>query len=123
MFVYLMLTRRAHLGLGLAAPIAIELSLLWNFVGYRSWTLRHRNASPWPNRLTRFHLVTLPAAIVNYVLLIVLARMLGISDIVANLIGIAAGALINYSANSLWTWNQVSKLETPQAETPQEVSD
>jgi putative flippase GtrA len=66
--------------------------------------------------------VTLPAAIVNYVLLIVLARTLGISDIVANLIGIAAGALINYSANSLWTWNQVSKLETPQAETPQEVS-
>jgi dolichol-phosphate mannosyltransferase len=114
MLVYLILTRGAGIRLEIAAPIAIELSLLWNFFCNSVWTFRHRNASPWPNRLARFHLVTAAAATVNYVLLIVLVKTLHISDVLANLIGIAAGALINYSANSLWTWRHVSKPGTPQ---------
>jgi dolichol-phosphate mannosyltransferase len=100
MVTYFDLTRGAGVRLELAAPVAIEVSLLWSFLCNSGWTLRHRNASPWPNRLARFHLVTLVGGMVNYVLLVLLATTVGIPDVLANLIGIAAGALVNYSAQA-----------------------
>ena len=80
---------------------------MWNFVHNSAWTFRQRDSSPWPSRLVRFHLVTLAAGAVNYSILVLLVRGLGIPDLLANLVGIAAGALVNYSANSLWTWRQI----------------
>ncbi len=106
MGLYLGLTRLAGLRLEIASPLAIEASILSNFALNASWTFRGRPQAPAWTRLWRFHLVALVAALVNYGILLALARGLGVHDVLANLVGIAGGTLVNYAANSLWTWRR-----------------
>jgi dolichol-phosphate mannosyltransferase len=100
-----LLTRHFHLKLELASPIAIEVSILSNFAWNNLWTFKKRQTPVtfW-NRLLRYHLVTGLAGIVNYVLLLLLVRSFGMNDMVANLIGIALGTVINFTLSSMWTW-------------------
>ena len=106
--LYYLLTRFAGLALEIASPIAIECSILWNLGLNDLWTFRRRQtAARFPKRFPRFHGVSGVAALVNYGLLVLLARALGVWDIAANLVGIVAGMLINYSLNSLWTWKEI----------------
>lgn len=101
-----LLTRILSFRLEIASPIAIEVSILSNFTLNNLWTFRKRSTSVafW-SRLVRYHLVTGLAGIVNYLLLLLLVRSFGIFDLVANLIGILVGTVINFSLNSLWTWS------------------
>jgi dolichol-phosphate mannosyltransferase len=96
-----------------ASPIAIELSILSNFALNDLWTFRNRttNTALW-KRLYRFHLVSLCAGLANYSVLLSLAKIFNVWDILANLIGISIGTLINYSMNSLWTWRETRKSTT-----------
>lgn len=101
------LTRYFSMRIEFASPIAIETSILTNFLINNYWTFQKRNTQvTFLNRIFRYHLVTGLAGIINYLTLILLVSLLGINDMIANLIGIAIGTIINYSLNSLWTWKK-----------------
>jgi len=108
--LYVVLTRSWNTMYYLASPIAIESSILWNFLWNNIWTFREREANAnWMTRLIRFHTVSGVAGIVNYATLILSVGVFGFWDILGNAIGIGLGVLINYSLNSLWTWREVKK--------------
>lgn len=104
-----MLTRVAELDVAIASPIAIEVSILTNFALNNAWTFRKRHTRvPFLSRLLRYHLVTGLAGLVNYLTLLLLVKLFGMNELLANLIGIALGTVINFSLNSLWTWRRRS---------------
>jgi dolichol-phosphate mannosyltransferase len=100
-----LLTRSFHIPLEFASPVAIETSILSNFTLNNLWTFRKRMTHvPFWSRLFRYHLVTGLAGAVNYLVLLLLVHLLGINDLVSNLVGIGVGTVINFFLNSLWTW-------------------
>jgi dolichol-phosphate mannosyltransferase len=102
---YLLLERRIGIPFALAAPLAIELSILSNFLLNNAWTFRTRQAAAsFGGRLLRFHAVAGLAGLANYAVFLTLASVFGLYDVVANLVGIGAGVLLNYFLNSRWTW-------------------
>jgi dolichol-phosphate mannosyltransferase len=110
MGIYVLITRLMDVLYYIASPIAIELSILWNFAWNNFWTFKNREASAtWMRRLIRFHVVAGVAGLANYLILLVLVSILGVWDVLANLIGIVFGTLINYFMNSLWTWREMPK--------------
>jgi dolichol-phosphate mannosyltransferase len=110
MGIYLLTTRLMGVLYYIASPIAIELSILWNFTWNNFWTFKKRDASAtWMRRLIRFHVVSGLAALTNYLILLLLVSVFGVWDVLANLIGIAIGTLVNYFMNSLWTWKELPK--------------
>jgi dolichol-phosphate mannosyltransferase len=104
----LVAVRRAGVRLEVASPVAIELSIVFNYVLNAAWTFRRRAVvqGPVAGRFVRFHLVAAAAGLVNYAALLVLARIFGVWYVAANLAGIAIATLVNYSLNSLWTWRR-----------------
>ena len=110
MGIYVLMTRLMGFVYYIASPIAIELSVLSNFTWNDIWTFKKREASaPWIKRLVRFHVVASVAGLVNYLALLGLVSVLGVWDVLANLIGIGLGMLVNYFMNSLWTWKEIKK--------------
>ena len=102
---FFILTRYAGLKIEFASPIAIEISILSNFLLNNIWTFRKRNTKVGlASRILRYHLVTGLAGVVNYGILLLLAKVFGIHDLISNLIGIIVGTFINFFLNSLWTW-------------------
>jgi dolichol-phosphate mannosyltransferase len=107
--IYIVLTRLFNIDFKIAAPIAIEISILTNFTFNYVWTFKRRNSdSHWFTKLTKYHIVAGIAGIANYINFLALIYLLSMFDIIANLVGIAVGTLINYSLNSLWTWRETS---------------
>ena len=101
-----LLTRFLSIRLEIASPIAIEASILTNFTLNNLWTFKKRETHvPFWSRLFRYHMVTGLAGIVNYLVLLLLAKSFGLHDMISNLIGILIGTFITYTLNSLWTWN------------------
>lgn len=101
---YYGLTRFLAVPIATASPVAIELSILWNFALNDLWTFAARRTGRSPlQRLGRFHAVALVAGAINYALLLLLTG-LGLWDIASNLAGIALGTLAKFGANSWWTW-------------------
>jgi dolichol-phosphate mannosyltransferase len=102
---FFLLTRYAGLHIEYASPIAIEISILTNFFLNNIWTFRKRNTNVGlASRILRYHLVTGLAGLVNYGILLLLAKVFGVNDLIANLVGIIIGTFINFFLNSLWTW-------------------
>jgi dolichol-phosphate mannosyltransferase len=90
-----------------ASPLAVELSILSNFTLNNVWTFRHASAGvPLATRLARFHLAAAGGFVINYVVLIALHESTGLALPWANLIGILAAFLWNYTFNVRWTWRQ-----------------
>lgn len=104
---YVLLTRRMGLDIALASPIAIELSILSNYFLNDVWTLKFRRATiPVYRRLLRFHAAAALAGSLNYLLLLILIYYMQVYDILANVIGISTGMLVNYTLNPIWTWHK-----------------
>lgn len=108
--MYILLTRIANIDYKIAAPIAIEMSILTNFFLNYIWTFKKRiSNSPWWTKLVKYHAVSGIAGITNYLTFLGLLYILSLYDILANLIGIGAGTLINYALNSWWTWRETKE--------------
>ena len=107
MGLFFILTRWIHLRIEWSSPVAIEISILSNFLLNNIWTFSRRDTEvAFLHRLLRYHLVTGLAGVVNYLILILLVRLTGIPDLLANLIGIVIGMFINFFLNSRWTWKE-----------------
>ena len=104
---YVLLTRKIGFGIALAYPIAIELSILSNYFLNDVWTFKYRRVTiPVYHRLFRFHVVAALAGSLNYLVFLILVYLMHVYDILANVIGISIGMLVNYFLNSIWTWHQ-----------------
>ncbi len=105
---YLLLERKVGLNFALASLLAVELSILSNFLLNDTWTFRPcQGGCSFSRRLLRFHGASALAGAVNYGTFLTLVSTLHVYDVLANLAGILAGLLINYGVNSLRT-RQVS---------------
>lgn len=103
--MYLLLTRYAGVTIEIASPVAIEMSILWNFVCNAKW-MSGKDKVPIPIRrkIVIFHLAAGCSALANFSVFLLLVRGFAFHDIVACLVGIAAGIIVNSSINSRWTW-------------------
>jgi putative flippase GtrA len=81
-----------------ATALAVEASVLHNFVWHRRWTWRDRKQSPPLAMLVRFHLTSgLLSLGGNLLLMFALVGGLKLNAIVANLTTIAICSLINFT--------------------------
>ena len=103
---YVFLTRYIGIAEEIAPLISIEVSLISNFLFNNFWTFKKRNPSPFLSRLMQFHLVAGFTGIINYTVFFTMFKALMVNDILANLIGIAVAAILNYLINSNWTWKK-----------------
>ena len=104
--IYALLTRTMDFSPALASPLAIEVSLLTNFLLNEHWTFSARTMRS--ARLARqgtYHAVCLVGGAINYGVLLLLVRY-GWWDIYANLAGIALGTGAKFLASARWTWRE-----------------
>ena len=99
------LTEIYSLQVSVAGIIAIESSILSNFLLNNFWTWRHNRHKPFIMRLMQYHYVALIAGSVNYLALIGLSDI-GLHHLIANLFGIGFGTVINFLLNNYWTFGK-----------------
>jgi len=105
--LYTVLTRIFGFSEIIAPLISIESSLLSNFLLNNFWTFKKREiTSSLYKRFLQFHIVSGGAACLNYATFLFAFAVIGLHDILANLIGIAIAAILNYLINSNWTWRK-----------------
>lgn len=93
------------LPLFLASPIAIEASILSNFMLNDIWTFRDRKFGSVVTRCLKYHCAMAFGSIINYVTLLALVSF-GMNYLLANLIGIFLGFIANYMASEEFVWKQ-----------------
>ena len=107
--VYFSLTRYFQWLPELASPMAIELSIISNFMCHNFWTFVKRiKQAVFINRFFKFHIVAGIAGMINYAFFITLINALIINDLISLFLGIAIGTVFNYTGNSLWTFRKPS---------------
>ncbi len=92
-----------------AGIIAIELSILSNFLLNNFWTWKKGKSRGFLLRFLKYHLVTLISGGINYIILLSLVSI-GLNYLIANLIGIGIGMIINFIINHKWTFNKQEAL-------------
>jgi dolichol-phosphate mannosyltransferase len=98
-----LLTEILTIRVAIAGAIAIEVSILSNFILNNFWTWQDSHDKSFLKRLIQYHSVSIIAGLVNYVVLVGLTH-LGLHHLIANLIGIAFATLINFVLNNHWTF-------------------
>ena len=89
----------------IASIVAIEVSILTNFLLNNYWTWNQKGKSGFAKRLFQYHLVTAISGLLNWLILNILEGSYGIHYFIANLIGIGVGTVINFFLNHFWTFN------------------
>ena len=92
-----------------ASPMAIELSIVWNFLLNNYWTFRWRKTKDDVHiKGLKFNVVSILSLVVSY------STFIGISFLLptfppqaAQLIGIVPAMLVNYFLNSYWTFRTI----------------
>ncbi len=98
-----------QLSLPVASIIAIELSILSNFILNDTWTFGtgQQHAMPhWWQRLLSFQVVSVGGAAINFVILNALAAFTGVDYRVANILGILIAFSWNFWLNRRVTWKK-----------------
>jgi dolichol-phosphate mannosyltransferase len=96
----------AGVGKFLASPIAIELSIVWNFLLNNYWTFRWRQTKDDVQiKGLKFNVVSILSLLVSYSTFIAFSILLPtVPPHVAQVVGIVPGTLVNYFLNSYWTF-------------------
>lgn len=104
---YFTLTRFANFTPETAYPIAIELSIISNFICHNFWTFIQRNSDiSFFGRFIKFHIVAGISGTINYLFFLVLINALLLNDIFSLFVGIGVATIFNYAGNSLWTFRR-----------------
>ncbi len=93
-----------------SAAIAIEVSIISNFIWNDLWTFRSSRTLKRARKIHRFasfQAVSLGGLVINMIVLYALTDIAGIYYLVANLIGIFAAFAWNYLINRHYTWKTV----------------
>jgi dolichol-phosphate mannosyltransferase len=88
----------------LSSIIAIEISILTNFLLNHTWTWRLPLREPGLiRRVVQYHAAAVMAAFAgNVIILMGAVELFGIDYRIANLVGIAVGTVINFTASEVW---------------------
>jgi dolichol-phosphate mannosyltransferase len=100
---------RAGLSLGLALLIAIEISIITNFLlnNYFTFGDRHKpGLGHFLGNFLRYNFFSAPGGVLNWVTTVVLTNTHTASYLIFNMVGIALAMLWNYFANNRWTWKR-----------------
>ncbi|OYT51754.1 MAG: hypothetical protein B6U76_10635 [Desulfurococcales archaeon ex4484_217_2] len=89
----------------IASPIAIETSIMNNFILNNYWTFRGFKGS-FLSKMVKYHFAVAVGAAVNYLVLITLTLIFNMYYLYANLVGIFAGYVANYIISELFVWTK-----------------
>lgn len=96
-----------HLYYLISSIIAIELSILSNFMLNDTWTWQDRKKRSFRTRLFRYHVSAgISGLLFNWGLLLLLTKAFHIHYLLANLIGICFGMASNFILNNFWTFRK-----------------
>ncbi|MBV9696111.1 MAG: glycosyltransferase family 2 protein [Gammaproteobacteria bacterium] len=97
----------------LASPIAIQCSIITNFLGNNYWTFRRRQlVGRVRARGLRFNVVSVLSLLISYVTFIFLSHAFPtVAPQVHQLAGIVPATLVNYFLNSYWTFREAGERE------------
>lgn len=105
-FLYI-LKEVARIDLKFSSILAIEISILFNFFLNNIWTWSDRSTSPFLHRIAKYHLsVIFSAYVINWGSLMILTTWFHWNYLIANLIGILIGTILNYLLNDVWTFKK-----------------
>ncbi len=92
----------------IASPLAIEISIITNFLFNNYWTFRHRsNSSRIRIRGLKFNAVSFVALLVSYTTFVLLTfRFPDVAPQIHQFIGIIPAMLVNFFLNSYWTFSE-----------------
>jgi len=93
----------------LASPVAIEISILSNFILNDLWTfgsIEDQKVSGRWNRLVAFNFVSVGGAVINYVIFLMLTTWFAFYYLAAQLIGIMIAFVWNFVLNRRVTWKR-----------------
>ena len=109
MGILILLTEKFHFPYVLSSLVAIEISILTNFALNNMWTWSDRHGESVFRRIVKYHTVAgMTAFAGNWLLLVLLTELCGLDYRIANFIGIAAGVMLNFWLNNLWTFRTTS---------------
>jgi dolichol-phosphate mannosyltransferase len=89
--------------------LAIEVSIIWNYIINNYWTFRDRAKrafGPFVKGLLFFNAICLAGALINYAVALFLLEQWGMNIYLANLIGIALATFWNFFLNTNITWQE-----------------
>ncbi|HKT22776.1 MAG TPA: GtrA family protein [Nitrososphaerales archaeon] len=103
-----------------ASAVAIEVSILSNFVLNDFWTFRDRRHGRMAVRLVKFNGLMVIGLAANLAILYALTAYLGINIAISNLAGIAAAFLLRYwlSVRFAWMKKEEKSVQPPEAAWP-----
>lgn len=93
-----------------AGFLAIAISIVTNFLLNDAWTWgdrRQSGAAAFFSRFLKYVLVASIAGVVQWLVLTGLVHV-GVHYLLANMVGIGAGIVINYCANNWWTFRAIA---------------
>ena len=99
-----------------AGAVAIEVSILSNFVLNDLWTFRDRRSGHAAVRLVKFNALMLAGLVLNLAILYAGVDYFGLAPEVANLVGIAAAFFLRYALSVRYAWMRVESIEEGRAE-------
>jgi dolichol-phosphate mannosyltransferase len=108
--VLIYLKQYVQFSLPVSSIFAIEISILSNFIWNDLWTFksdRQHVLSRWWQRLLSFQAISIGGAIINFVILNILATLMGIDYRVANILGILFAFAWNFCVNRRFTWKKI----------------
>jgi dolichol-phosphate mannosyltransferase len=86
-----------------ASFLAIEMSIISNYILNDTWTFKEINNNTWIHRMISYNAISLGSMVINVVVLIMLSSV-GINYLIANGIGIIIGFIWNFIMNRKITW-------------------
>ncbi len=103
-----------------ASAVAIEVSILSNFVLNDFWTFRDRRHGHMAVRLVKFNGLMVIGLVANLAILYALTTYAGIHIAISNLVGIGAAFLLRYwlSVRFAWIKEEERSVEPPAAAWP-----
>lgn len=93
----------------LASPIAIEFSILNNFIWNDLWTfgsVENQRMSSRVHRFAAFNIVSIGGAVINYAIFLMLTTWFAVWYMAAQLIGILIAFIWNFLVNRRITWTR-----------------
>jgi len=98
----------------LSSPLAVEISIVSNFLLNNYWTFSDSSdrAGFWA-RMRKFHVTAAGGFVINYVLLWSVTEFLSVHYLLSNLVGILAAFFWNYCVNVKWTWRPADGSQPP----------
>ncbi len=94
----------AHIAHEISSAIAIELSVISNFILNDIWTFRRSRRSGFVQSVLRYHLSNLAGILTQYGTSVALFRFLSLESLTAQFIGIIVGFFVNYFLSKSLVW-------------------